>query len=344
MCGSTNIYAKFLYYLAKIFGLAPFQLMDNRLSCKSSVDKLCSIINIILFFFGILIVVMVNLKMQNDYVSNVLANGDLFASTVKNLGIITCMVIFILQRENIIKIVDLFFGIDGTFKSLGVKRNCEEVFKVRARFIMAWMTVLIIVEITSGIVFVNETQQTDFLSILHHIIVKSFGNLIQHYVVIIFTTIMVNVNDRLKLINSSLSNVHRFVQKESEICVGTSSTASEIEVDFEILNNIKKIEIIYDMLCDLIDGTIKLFSLPLLIIIAVCFSIFLLITYRFYEIGRDFRETENFKSVFAALIVSLIPILMALNLFAIAFVCTRAQTLVSTANPAAATKHENKCI
>lgn len=331
MSESTNIYAKYLYYLAKIFGLAPFRLMDNRLSDESWADKLCSMINIVLCFFGILIVIIADLKMQAGHISDLAISADLFASTVKHLGIITCIVIFILQKKSIIKIVDLFLDIDRKFESFGDVSDREEVFKVRAKFIVAWSTVLITIEITSGIAYLNIIQLADFMSILHHIIVKSFGALIHHYVVVIFATVMVNVNERLKLIKTSLSNVSRLVQEER----------NNIEVDFEIPKIIETIEIVYDMLCDLIDRTIKLFSLPLLIIIAVYFSRFLIIGYHFYEVGRDFHETTNLKAIFVSLIASLTSVIMALNLFAIAYMCTSTQTLVSTANPAIITQHEN---
>lgn len=118
----TNIYGaiKPFYYVAKLYGFAPFQLNDQKMSPQDGVTNVADCIIILLSLTGYFYVVYVWYDMESDdkyfheHVIVTISRGILFLIT--NLMSIVCVVSNVLFRKGLQKVAIDFNRIDNEVK------------------------------------------------------------------------------------------------------------------------------------------------------------------------------------------------------------------------------------
>lgn len=329
MCGDSNVYAKLFYRVAKMSGLAPFSLNNNRILYKSSRDYILPIFYTILFvceFFNMII----DLDLGID--------GAVISSRIRCVGIPICMIIFLSNSGIIIQTVDTFFEIDDIFKLLGIVYDYKKDFRVCGKIFSLWLTVSMTVEIITSVSYVIATEQTDLANIWSYILLGNLSSFINYNTIATFVIVMVFAIERFRSLNESLLHIHDSPRQESRVSdrnnpVVRRGLSDTPNVKSELLMKTEIIGKAYDLLCDAIDNTMRLFSLPLLIIIADYFVRILFTIYGFSKLILSILDKIDLSSNLFFLITLVMIVLIVFNLFAVAFVSTRVQILVSNQNP-----------
>lgn len=325
----SNPYVKFLYYFAKITGLAPFKLRSNVIYCESWRDHLpWSFMCIAICCCGLAIT-------SNDIAKAIIGHsldigkiaGAIDIGT-KLSAIIMCSIIFSRKRMSIVEIVGSFTEFDEIMKSFDTVRDYARVFRVRAiavaitsfGFITAHYLCLFLLYITN-------TMKSD---ILIRFFVVIYGDLLLHHVIVIFVNIGIFVNERYRMINDSLQNVYASVLDQKR---GAHRRRRILVANRKAPNSsaklIKHIGKLHEKLCEAADKIVKLFAIPLFVIINHNFCIFLYVLYSTFSIVGILYETQN-PQLISMLATCVITILIhILQLFSVAFVCASVQTSVS---------------
>lgn len=309
MSGSSSPYIKFLYYLAKFWGFAPFELRNNGISCESWRSTVCSLICCLICFSGI---VKITIEIVSDYHAagiNLLKFSDFTNTYVSATGAMISLLTFVTKRKKIVDIVRLFIEFDGVLKSCGTGQFHGEIFKRRAWLAATYSVVLIFSEYSSAITyryFVNKTDlyiNSAFTVFLAH----EMCNFVFHYMIVIFVNVMLLISRRISVMNNTIAC----------LCEGRPT-----------VDKFEMIEEMYEKINEITDKTMKLFSVPL-IIVSGLYSLKIMVLVYFNSVTARRIITPLTSLIVVSSTISIGTLLLIFELFAVAFVCDSAQKMVS---------------
>lgn len=334
MSGNTNIDLKILYYLAKVSGFAPFALKNNRLICNSLIDKVLPIIYVLLclILLGIDVTNYLELgKIRNVYFTFDKTSTYFLGLVVDYIGTATCLIIFIRNTVRIVDIIELFRKLDGMFEKLSIVQDYKKVFRVYEKFVLASSIFLITYSITSSLLTLKYFYFIDVKNFSLIIFAELIGKLIKHHLIVIFVIVMLLIAERLRMMNECLKKISLIVRKteiipEQVIRDVNRRLTNFPSIDLNILKKINEFGKLYDIIRDTVENILKLFSLPLLLIIVNV--LWRILTVVYFEV-RNLVEDLNFKSLPNLLFRIMDIALLVFDLSAIAFVCDKIQSLVS---------------
>lgn len=330
----SNPHVKFLYYLAKFCGLAPFELQNNLISCDSWRNTIWPFGWSLILLSGIGITTIETARSFTTSGINLIILSDLTINYLTYAGALSCLLTFVGKRDKIVDIVRRFIN-NGFSKPCGA-----ELYKRRALLVAICSVVFIVTEYsislafryTSHIPINNRGTYTELFAI-------KYCSFVFHYVIVIFVNVVLSIEYRIRILNESIASltISASAWEQSQgprqrplasfRCI-LSSPADGANIKPTV--KFERIEEIHDEICDLADKTMQLFSFPLIIVNGIyCFRLIATLFYNF-NIAVQMYVTKDLGPILVFSAISISTLVMLLELFVVAFVCASLQKSVSS--------------
>ncbi|XP_048512289.1 uncharacterized protein LOC125501160 isoform X1 [Athalia rosae] len=345
---SSNVYAKFLYFLVKISGMAPFVLENNRVYSFSWKHLIFSTFHVVLCVSRFIEHVLnrSNLKFTDQTVMIQLSNT--ITAHVSNFGSALFPLIFLLKREKLVKLLRAIQKADDLLVDLGVEQNYERYFRPRA--IGVGLTSFFIVTYAYGCaVYWYRSQEIDYRGSLLSLalIFCPFTFLVSHHGVLLFANAVDFLRIRYEQLNGVLRDIcsperppndpkrsgfsgrgcgrSRVLPAEvnGEIYIKTT-----LETERHRRQEFRKIGQLSHHLHDLTEQLVDLFSLLIIVSVAHYSAACLTISYQCFVLAVISYDACDSKTVYQLLSILWWLFVVFVELFYIAIACSRIQRKV----------------
>ncbi|XP_048512290.1 uncharacterized protein LOC125501160 isoform X2 [Athalia rosae] len=342
---SSNVYAKFLYFLVKISGMAPFVLENNRVYSFSWKHLIFSTFHVVLCVSRFIEHVLnrSNLKFTDQTVMIQLSNT--ITAHVSNFGSALFPLIFLLKREKLVKLLRAIQKADDLLVDLGVEQNYERYFRPRA--IGVGLTSFFIVTYAYGCaVYWYRSQEIDYRGSLLSLalIFCPFTFLVSHHGVLLFANAVDFLRIRYEQLNGVLRDIcsperppndpkrsgfsgrgcgrSRVLPAEvnGEIYIKTT-----LETERHRRQEFRKIGQLSHHLHDLTEQLVDLFSLLIIVSVAHYSAACLTISYQCFVLAVISYDACDSKTVYQLLSILWWLFVVFVELFYIAIACSRIQ-------------------
>lgn len=339
MTKRRNLHAIFLYYTAKVWGLAPFTLINNRAHLGSTLQVIYPITLAIMCLPELIITVFEQKCIayeSNTVMTNI---SDILSVYFGNLSSGLFVTTLLMNRRKIVEIMNALSKLDGLLRTLGVEQNYEKYFRSRAitvGILSCYVTIAV-----CGFRIAYSLRNMDNFCMLwtnYSVITGSWVIAIQYHGILVFLIAVDFVQKRYYQLNNLFSNVctntdiqrARYVwnvapagTRETRIC-----TNSVVQDDPKPLDMFRKIEELYDNLREVTDSVLEIFYLPIIGTLAFYFTTILNISYYTYVASTTIVNTNDQQHILGmvGIICWVIPALV--GVFAIAVKCSSIQKTV----------------
>lgn len=320
---SRDPYAIFLYYLAKVWGFAPFTLTNNRAYLGSSLNVVystCLAIICIPESVSVLI-----LTQEGDYASRMavraISNNLSLQFGILGGGLFFMTIVF--NRQKITKIINTLYKVSDELNSLGAKQGYKKFYMYRAIFVgIIFCSILSLVIGTLFFYGSLADSSVTFFMIYSIIIVGVWLHLVHHQGLFIFSSAMDLVQRFYRQINDQLLIVRRPEYGLSHVRIVHRS-----EEKVKLLQRLEVIGRAYDTLREATENLVEVFSPPIIGTLAYYFTLILNTCYNIYvtapgAMDVDYESVENLSWVLIWLSV------VVVELVRMAAVCSSTQKTV----------------
>lgn len=287
--------SRFIYYLAKVFGLAPFKIGKNGIVFKSSIEILYPIVLAALCVtFSIFSTIYENRVEYcvGTFISRIVA---VIIANLKVLSIIFFLLTSVFRRKDIAEIFNMLLKCDKTFELLGAsqdlrnKRIGTSIYVVIAIFVIHILgQTMNIVERLINLEMEKEENRYTVFNVFQTVFAEWISN-VYHIGIIIFVTVLLSVEQRFQQINETFLKACAFdYGQEPDFACQTNhearfeSTRIKVRIgdkkSLDASGNVTSIAISHDTLIDVIGKLISLFSIPMVLIICY-YSVTITATY-----------------------------------------------------------------
>lgn len=324
-----------LYYMAKVWGLAPFTVTNGHVCIGSSIQVVYPIILLILCILQLI----GNLIEESRSTGYENQSGVSYISTILsmhlgNLAGGLFVITFVLKRRKIVEMINALLKIDSLLSSSGFHRDNEKYWKSRIIAVGSMSCITIVTFFGTNISHLHITGGlydvwTSFLVLMGTWII-----LIQFHGIIVFVIALDLIEKRYQQLNDRFSNVCTnvdIVRTRGAWNIALEDTrARRTRInprdDRKPLESLRKLEDLHDNLRDTTDNVLDIFGVPIVGSLAYYFLTMLAI---FYFIYAD--SLTPFNADYQATILTNISSWMVVTLtelFAIAAVSSSLQKTV----------------
>lgn len=328
----------FLYYMAKVWGLAPFALTNHRAHPGSSFQVIYSITLVIMCIPELIITILKRTRIVYEGQTAITYLSDVLSLYLVNIGSCLFVTTFLLKRQKLVGIVNTLHKLDVLLSDFEVEQNYEIYFKSRA--ILAGTVSCITTVIIYGVNISYSMLAKDryfTMWIIYSLITGTWINLIQYHGILTFLIGMDFVRIRYQQLNHLFSNVCTDVitiqyawkiapEGTGATRIGTNSVPGDNVV--RPLEKLMKIEKLYDNLRTVTDDLVEIFYPPIIGSQAYFFTTILNMCYYTYIAPPTFADVGKSEGIIGMTGMSSWMILTLVQLFAIAATCSSIQKTV----------------
>lgn len=330
-------FKKFFYIAAKIAGIAPFTIRDDKLYPTTIMNRVYSLILVAVCVLWGLVMIYQKLS-DNARQCQVYCFVYSFAILVNFISVVSCLLTLNFKSERIIEIIMRFRAFGERLKSLKTTKKDREIFKS--------YTVKIVV---TNVAVLGMTMTLNFIINLNYYIptLSEFTQIglsviyfQRHNAIMIFAWIIDCINQGFQHLNNELESL---IQTDCERLQRTrllayrtgniqslANRASRGRTIRYSMERIAEIRSLHKELCGILESTAEFFTTPLLWILGAQFIRVLLISYAVYKYlvsSVDFLTptASNHTTLFHLIIRTLI---IGTEIYCVTDVCALACRMV----------------
>lgn len=340
------MYAVFLYYFAKFWGLAPFAWTSSR-PCVGSAKELLypSILALlcILEFFNTMVNRLSTDKAGLTTITNI---GSNLSNQIGDLTGGLYLVTFTIKRRKIVQIINMSYKVDGMLSLLGVEQNYKKISKRWATLVgLSSAAIFIVVYGTCLTYWIPIGSIT--LSACYAYVIGPLDHFIHHHVELLFVIVMDFVRNRYEQLNDRLISVwphepalgvdlerHDF-SRNREALIADARRHHIIPVYGGVSKPSEKLRIIAELskiLHEITDSVVEVASLPIMLNLTYYFVFSLTVIYYLFITAPTAYATSDYVTMAQLFGGGVWTGLMLCELLAVAAICSLTQKTVRILN------------
>lgn len=331
-------YVMFLYYVAKLFGLAPFTVTNNRAYVGSSEQVIYPLALSLSCVPAFIKIATQKTSDHDEHETDITSLSETVARILGSLGSVVFLMIFVLKRRKLVGILNAFQKFDDVLRTVGVEQNHEKCFKSLAIIIGTASCIITLVVYVSDVTFDLLMVESPTLSMILLVVINSWITLVQYHATLVFIITMELIRQRFHQINDLFSNIctdvdvtrSRYVLNivhqgtgETRICMNPA-----LRGDLKPLERLRQIEQLHDNLRRLTDAVLELFYMPIMGALAFYFTIILDVCYYIYAASSTILKPHNYRETVGSVALICWLLVTVVELFVMASVCASIQKTV----------------